>query len=189
MPPEADGEQEDGNHHFLWLLQCVGDNMLLLRQQLTPTSPTWSLRGDSRVRSVCVLSCSSHVQLFVTPWTVACQAPLSMGFSRQEYWSGLPCPPPGDLPDPGTEPVSLMSPALVGGFFTTSTTWEVGHTDPKEHRTWVEMPLRNSNLLADGPQEWDGVSSEANHVNSLHPCGVVLAFRAMTSQTTGCLGL
>ena len=51
----------------------------------------------------------SHVQLLATPWTVAYQAPLSMGFSRQEYWSGLPCPPPGDLPDPGIEP---RSPAL-----------------------------------------------------------------------------
>ena len=61
---------------------------------------------------VCVLSCFSCVQLFVTPWTVAHQAPLSLGFSRQEHWSGLPCPPPGDLPDPGTEPASLMSPAL-----------------------------------------------------------------------------
>ena len=47
-----------------------------------------------------------------------------MGFSRQKYWSGLPCPPSGDLPDPGIEPSSLMSPALTGGFFTTSTTWE-----------------------------------------------------------------
>ena len=64
------------------------------------------------------------VQFFETPWTVAHQAPLSMGFSRQEYWSGLPCPPPGDLPDPGIEPSSLISPALAGGFFTTSTTWE-----------------------------------------------------------------
>ena len=72
----------------------------------------------------CVLTCFSHVQLFVTPWTVACQAPLSMGFSKQEYWSGLPCPPPGDLPNPGTEPESLMSPALAGGFFTTNATWE-----------------------------------------------------------------
>ena len=54
-----------------------------------------------------------------TPWTVARQAPLSMGFSRQEYWSGLPCPPSGDLPDPGIEPASLASPALVGRFFTT----------------------------------------------------------------------
>ena len=54
----------------------------------------------------------SCVQFFVTPWTVACQAPLSMGFSRQEYWSGLPCLPPGDLPNPGIKPESLMSPAL-----------------------------------------------------------------------------
>ncbi|ELR52587.1 hypothetical protein M91_18885, partial [Bos mutus] len=50
------------------------------------------------------------------------QAPLSMGFSRQEYWSGLPFPPPGTLPNPGIEPVSLKSPALAGGFFTTSAT-------------------------------------------------------------------
>ena len=63
----------------------------------------------------------SPVQLFATLWTVACQAPLSMGFSRQEYWSGLPCPPPGDLPDLGTEQTSLKSPALAGGFFIT---WE-----------------------------------------------------------------
>ena len=53
-----------------------------------------------------------------------CQAPLSMGFSRQEYWSGLPCHSPGDLPHPGIEPGSLMFPILAGGFFTTSTTWE-----------------------------------------------------------------
>ena len=52
---------------------------------------------------------------FVTLWTIAHQAPLSMGFSRQEYWSGLPCLPPGDLPNPGIKP---MSPALAGGFFT-----------------------------------------------------------------------
>ena len=58
-----------------------------------------------------------------TPWTVARQAPLSMGFSRQEHWIGLPLPSPGDLPDPGIEPVSLTSPALAGMFFTTSTTW------------------------------------------------------------------
>ena len=57
---------------------------------------------------MCVLSCFSCVQFFVTPWTVACQAPLSMGFCRQEYWSGLPCSPPGDLPDPGFEPTSAL---------------------------------------------------------------------------------
>ena len=66
----------------------------------------------------------SQVRLFGTPWTVACQAPLSMGFSRQEYWSGLQFPPPGDLPNLGIEPASLESPALAGRFFTTSTTWE-----------------------------------------------------------------
>ena len=59
-----------------------------------------------------VLSRFSHVQLFATPWTVACKAPLFMKFSRQEYWSALPFPPPGDLPDPGTEPSSPVSPAL-----------------------------------------------------------------------------
>ena len=64
------------------------------------------------------------LQSCLTPWTAACQAPLSMGFSRQEYWRELPFPPPGDLPNPGIEPVSLVSPALAGGFFTTSTTWE-----------------------------------------------------------------
>ena len=53
-----------------------------------------------------MLSCFSHVQLSATLWTIACQVPLSMGFSRQEYWSGLPCPTPGDLPDPGMKPVS-----------------------------------------------------------------------------------
>ena len=62
----------------------------------------------------------SHVQLFVTLWTVALQAPLSMGFSRQEYWSGLPCPPPEDLPDLElNQSVSVMSLALAGRFFTT----------------------------------------------------------------------
>ena len=57
-------------------------------------------------------------------WTVAHQAPLSMGFSRQEYWSRLPCPPPGDILDPRIKPVSLASPALAAGFFTTRATWE-----------------------------------------------------------------
>ena len=71
---------------------------------------------------VCVFSC---VQLFATPWTVTCQDLLSMEFSRQEYWRGLPFPTPGDLSDPGNEPESLVSPALTGGFlFCQCTTWE-----------------------------------------------------------------
>ena len=73
---------------------------------------------------MCVLSCFSLVQLFAILYTVAHQVPLSIGFSRQEYWSGLLCPPPGDLPNPGIEPTSLMSPALAGGFFTTGANWE-----------------------------------------------------------------
>ena len=66
----------------------------------------------------------SHVQLFVTLWTTAPQAPLSMRVSRQDYQSGLPCPPLGDLPNLVIEPESLMSPALAGGFFTTRAAWE-----------------------------------------------------------------
>ena len=73
---------------------------------------------------VCVLSRFSHVQLFTTLWTGAHQVPLSMEFFRQEYWGGLLGAPPGDLPDPGVEPVSFTSPALAGGFFTTSATQE-----------------------------------------------------------------
>ena len=73
---------------------------------------------------MCELSCFSHFQFFATPWTVAHRAPLSIGFSRQEYWSGLPSPPAGDLPDPGIEPQSLLAPALAGEFFTTNATRE-----------------------------------------------------------------
>ena len=74
----------------------------------------WTTRGVPEPHLLtctyaCVLTCFSHVQLFAILWTVALQAPLSMEFSRQEYWSGLPCPPPGDLPHPKTEP---MTPAL-----------------------------------------------------------------------------
>ena len=74
----------------------------------------WCMLGGSN------FSHFSRVWLCATLWTVAHQAPLCMGFSRQEYWGGLPCPPPGDLPNPGIESVSLMSPGLAGGFFITS---------------------------------------------------------------------
>ena len=71
---------------------------------------------------MCILSC---IQLFGTPWTIVHQAPLSMEFSKQEYWSELPFPSPRDLPDPGIKPTSLVSPSLAGGFFT---------TEPQVHR-------------------------------------------------------
>ena len=86
---------------------------------------------------MCVCVCAKllrRVQLFVILWTMARQAPLSMGCSRQEYWSGLPCPPLGDLPDPGIEPASLMSPAWAGGFFTTSATWEAHIQDTEIYK-------------------------------------------------------
>ena len=76
-----------------------------------------------------MLSHFTCVQPFVTLWTIARQAPLSMGFSRQESWSRLPGPPLGDLPNPGIERMSLTPPALAGSFFTTSATWEAGDWD------------------------------------------------------------
>ena len=87
-------------------------------------------------RHVCVLSHFSPVWLWAYGLYVACQAPLSMGFSRQEYWSGFPRPPPGDLPDPGIQPTSLLSPALTVGFITTSAIWEA----PK--KTCAQVKIR-----------------------------------------------
>ena len=87
-----------------------------------PSQPLGHRRARAEpwsARPLLVLSCFSRVKLFTATWAAACQAPLSMDFSRQEY-----CPPPGNLPDPGTEPPSLMSPALAGGFFTTRAPWE-----------------------------------------------------------------
>ena len=87
-----------------------------------PSTDEWIKKICCKCVSVVVIQPLSHVQLFVTAWTSACRVPRSLGFPRQEYWSELPFPPPGDLSDPGIEPVSL---ALVGGFFTTSDTWKV----------------------------------------------------------------
>ena len=75
--------------------------------------------GSSLGGVTTVCSSLSPVQLFVAPWTVAHQAPLSIGLSQQEYWSGLPFPPLRDLSDPGIKPMSPEAPALAGGFFTT----------------------------------------------------------------------
>ena len=73
---------------------------------------------------MCVLSHFSHVWLWAALWTVAHQAPLSMGFSRQESWNRFPCPPPGDLPNPGIDPSFLLSLLLTGRFFITNAIWE-----------------------------------------------------------------
>ena len=116
----------------LWL-------QLLLKSCASPERRLSSLHTDlpkgapiklSRLRvnlrllsSACMLSHFSHVQLFAAPWTVACQAPLSMGFSRQKYWSGLPCPPPGNLPHLGIEPASYIS-CIGRQVLTTWASWE-----------------------------------------------------------------
>ena len=84
-----------------------------------------SLKSSNKAAMcACVLSYFSWVRLLTTLFTLACQATLSRIFSRQEYWSGVPCPPLGDFPNPGIEPMSFMSPALAGGSFTASATWE-----------------------------------------------------------------
>ena len=97
---------------------------------ISPTSDHQSLgpRDWGRLlESVFVHAKLLPSHLFATPWIVAQELRhlCPWGFPRQEYWSGLLCPPPGNLPDSGIKPTSLVSPALAGGFFTTSTTWEV----------------------------------------------------------------
>ena len=87
-----------------------------------------------RVFKQCMVSCFSCVRLFANLGTVAFQAPLSMGFSRQEYWSGLLCPPPGDLPHSGIKLMSLTSPALAGGFFITEPPRKPRQRD--QHMAW-----------------------------------------------------
>ena len=100
-------KRRDSLFQFFWLLFC-------------PLFPNINLYQNP----VLCAQMLSHIRLFATPWTVAHQAPLSMGFSRQKYWSGVPFPLPGDLPNPGIEPASFTSPALAGRFFTTSVAWE-----------------------------------------------------------------
>ena len=87
----------------------------------------------------CMLRYYTRVQLFATPWTVAHQTPPSMEFSKQEYWSELPFPLPGVLPNPGIEPMSLLSPSLAGGFLTTSATWEAQCMHIYYYNTYVTI--------------------------------------------------
>ena len=127
-----------------------------------------SRRCFPSVVSVLVLVCVCTklfrcVQLFVTLWTAACRAPLSIGFSRQEYWSELAFPSPGDLPNPGIELVSPMSPALAGMFFTTSVTWEA-HSCARKADT-VTCHLYDLKPQAKGATEdVDTVKPEASDV-------------------------
>ena len=82
--------------------------------------------SGAKLLQLCLTPCN--------PMECSLPTPLSMGFSRQEYWSGLPCPSPGDLPNPEIESASLMSPVLADGFFIIGTTWEVGLRQAIVHR-------------------------------------------------------
>ena len=116
-----------------WFTLFYGRNWQTILNQLYPNKnfknffekkKPWKKKSICVHMHVCVLSHFSRVQLFVTPWTVAHQVPLSMELSRQEYWSGLPCPPSGDLPHLGIEPVSACVSCIAGGFFTHWATWK-----------------------------------------------------------------
>ena len=124
--------------------------MLLLDMSSFP-KPNWCTYYPSCPLSmyVCMLSPFSHIQLFVTRWTVACQAPMSMGFFWQEYWSGLPCPPPGDLPNPGIKPMSLISPVLADRFCITSLIWEAPPIHkPKNTCFCLYCPSINNSVMS-----------------------------------------
>ena len=95
------------------------------------------------IRQSVAIQSLTHVRLFVTLWTTAHQAPLSMGFPRQEYWSGLPVPSPGDILDKGIKPTSLASPALAGIFFNISATWEAQEA---QTRSIPVTPTQEGNL-------------------------------------------
>ena len=127
--------QGQGQNHSVWNPGgAVQWRSSCLPQLLSSHLPSHSLLMPFPPHRKCL---DDHVGVrpFVTLWTVACQSPPSMGFSRQEYWNGLPCPPPGDLPDPGIKPTSFMSLALAGGFFTTSATWDM------DQHIWIQINI------------------------------------------------
>ena len=105
--------------NFSW---CWGQ-MDCCNSSSLPSYKSWPLLITYRATVCCAMLRHFSCVWLCDPWTVARQALLSLGFSRQKYCSALPCPPPGDLPDSGTEPTSLMFPALAGGFIITSAIW------------------------------------------------------------------
>ena len=140
----------------MWLQgKIIKDMWHLLNYSLWKNVVTvlYIISNTPKYESMCVLSCFSHTGLFAIPLTVASQAPLSMGFSRQQQWSGFPYSPPGDLPNM-EERTSLMSPALTSGYFTTSVTWEA---QGQVHvvKIWGLLPISRSTC-----QFWEQVQCE-----------------------------
>ena len=107
--------------HIYWLLAVYQNFLLGFGNMVVINAHPLPVFRELSVLHRCVLNHFSPVWLLEILWTAI---PLSRGFSMQKYWSGLSCPPPGDLPNPGIEPASLVSPALAGRFFTASATWE-----------------------------------------------------------------
>ena len=114
---------------------CTTESLLC-----SPETATSLLMGCA-----CVLSLDSCVQFFATLWTIARLAPLFLGFSRQDYCNGLSCPPPGDFPNPGIEPMCLMSPTLEGGFLITSTTYTP--IQNRKFKVWKKMVFEKCNTV------------------------------------------
>ena len=123
--------------------------------------------------------------LSVTQWTIARQSPLSMGFSRQECWRGLPCPLPGDLPHPGIKPTSLVSPSLAGGFLTTKTTWEaLFHLMANNNGEGNGIPLQYSCLESpvNGRAWWAAVQGVAKSPTQLSDFTFTFHFHALEKE-------
>ena len=118
---------------MIWLLNCIPPPSCCV----TSGKCIGLFESQFACVCVCMLSRFNCVQLFANLWTIACQAPLSTGFSRYEYWSEWPLPPPGDLPYLGIARASLTSPALAGGSFTTSATWEAPCLSLLFPDTWI----------------------------------------------------
>ena len=145
------------------------------------------------VMQASVLSCFSSVQLFATPWMVTCQAPLSMGFSRQESWSGLPCPPPGDLPDPDISSVQFSSvaqacPTLCDPMNCSTPGFPVHHQLSElaqTHVHWVRDAIQPSHpLLPSSPFAFNLSQHQGllQWVSSLHQVARVLEIQLQSFQ-------
>ena len=167
-----------------------GPQWTLLKCLITlPVQNVWRIlhKDEAYIQfCVCVCVCArvctqslSRVWLFATLWTVARQAPLSMGFSRQEYWRGLPFPPPGDLPDPGIKPASLVSLALAGRFFTTELPGKPTHTaDPGTNQGWESTQTQSRRPVYPACQpvtytEHQGSERSSGHWTKSHSCNLL----------------
>ena len=149
---EAPLEEEMATHSSIlaWKIPWTEESGRLQSVGSHRVRHDWTTEHTHMYIYACMLSHFSHVRFCVTLWTVAHQAPLSMEFSRLEYWNRLPFPPAGDLPNPGIEPASLMSPALASRFFTTSATWEAMYIYILQNM----LHRKHNMIVISPPAEW-----------------------------------